>query len=115
MKKALYKVYFKATETLGNGNERRILKEVYMPRFDGITKKHITEEQRIERGTRALQAEHYYNIQYGSTIATQVIFADRWDADTINEFVKRLEGHYPHSQSVMNTIAKVAREMMEEK
>lgn len=114
MKKPLYKVYSKATETLGNRKERRILKDVYMPRFDGVTNRHITEDQRIEKGTRALQAEHYYSIEYGSTIATEVIVANRWDADTINEFVKRLEEHYPHSQSVVNTIEKVAREMLEE-
>ena len=75
MKKILYKVYFKVTETLYDGKERRILNEVYMPRFDEVTKKHITEEQRIERGTIALKAEHYHDIQYASTIATEIIFA----------------------------------------
>lgn len=38
-----------------------------------------------------------------------------WDADTIMEFVKRLEEHYPHSQTVCNTINKVALEMLQEK
>lgn len=76
MKKQVYKVNFYATETLQNGKERRVLKSVYTPRFDATTRKHITEEQRIERGTQALAAEHYYNIQYGSTIATELIFVE---------------------------------------
>jgi hypothetical protein len=75
MKIALYKVNFWATQTLGNGKERRTLKSVYMPRFDGATRKHITEQERIERGVQALTAEGYYNIEYGSTIATELIVA----------------------------------------
>ena len=38
----------------------------------------------------------------------------RWDAETVAEFVKRLEEHYPHSPSVCSTIHKVAKEMLEE-
>lgn len=75
MKKLMYKVVFHATETLQNGKERRVQKVVYMPRFDEETRKHITTEQRIARGTAALAAERYYNIEYGSTIATELIFA----------------------------------------
>lgn len=75
MKKAMYKVIFTVTETCQNGNERRVQKVVYMPRFDETTRKHITPEQQIERGTAALAAEHYYNIKYGSTVATELIFA----------------------------------------
>ena len=74
MKKAFYKVYFHATETLQNGDERTRLHAVYMPRFDEITGKHITPAQQIERGKAALAAEHYYNIEYGSTVATELIF-----------------------------------------
>lgn len=76
MKKQMYKVYFYATETLGNGKERRRLHAVYMPRFDATTRKHITEEQRIERGTQALAVEGFYNIEYGSTVSTEMIFAE---------------------------------------
>ena len=75
MKEPMYKVIFNVTETLQNGNERRVQKVVYMPRFDEVTKRHISQEQQIERGTRALKAEHYYNIEYGSTVATEIIFA----------------------------------------
>lgn len=75
MKASMYKVIFTATETCQNGNERRVQKAVYMPRFDEVTKKHITPEQQIARGTAALIAEHYYNIEYGSTVATEIIFA----------------------------------------
>lgn len=39
---------------------------------------------------------------------------DEWDAETIEEFVKRLEEHYPRSPSVCNTIKKVADEMLRE-
>lgn len=75
MKKLMYKVIFNATETLQNGKERRVQKVVYMPRFDETTGKHITPEQQIERGTAALLSEHYYDIEYGSTVATELIFA----------------------------------------
>lgn len=75
MKKLMYKVIFNVTETCQNGNERRIQKVVYMPRFDETTGKHITPEQQIVRGIEALKVEHYYNIEYGSTIATEIIFA----------------------------------------
>lgn len=75
MKKVFYKVYFHATEALRNGEERTRLHAVFMPRFDETTRKHITTEQRIERGTAALAAEGYYNIKYGSTVATELIFA----------------------------------------
>lgn len=75
MKKAVYKVYFHATETLQNGNERTRLHAVYMPRFDENTGRHISPEQQIERGTAALAAEGYYNIKHGSTVATELIFA----------------------------------------
>lgn len=75
MKKAMYKVIFTVTETCQNGNERRVQKVVYMPRFDEKTGRHISPEQQIDRGTEALKAEHYYNIEYGSTVATEIIFA----------------------------------------
>lgn len=74
MKKLVYKVVFNVTETLQNGKERRVQKVVYMPRFDEVTGKHITPQQQAERGAAVLAAEHYYNIQYGSTIATELLF-----------------------------------------
>lgn len=75
MKKLVYKVIFFATETLQNGNERRVQKAVYMPRFDEETRKHITPLQQIARGTAVLASEHYYDIEYKSTIATELLFA----------------------------------------
>lgn len=36
----------------------------------------------------------------------------RWDSETIAEFVKRLVAHYPHSQSIINTIEKEAIKML---
>lgn len=77
MKSLVYKVTFWATKSLGNGKEKRTLRAVYMPRFEVVdgAKKHITEEQRIERGATALKMEGYYDIKYGSTIATELITA----------------------------------------
>ena len=75
MKKQMYKVIFDATKTLLNGNEYRVRKAVYMPRFDEVTGKHITPEQQIERGTAALKSDHYYNIEYKSTVATELFLA----------------------------------------
>lgn len=74
MKKQMLKVYFYATETLSNGKEQTRLHAVYMPRKDEQTGQHITREQQIERGTEALAAAHYYNIRYGSTVDTIMIF-----------------------------------------
>lgn len=73
MKKLMYKVIFNVTETCQNGNERRVQKAVYMPRFDEQGK-HIDRFRQIERGGQALTAEHYYNIEYGSTVATEILF-----------------------------------------
>ena len=75
MKKQMLKVYFYATETLSNGKEQTRLHAVYMPRKDEQTGQIITREQQIERGTEALKAAHYYNIRYGSTVETTMIFA----------------------------------------
>jgi len=74
MKKAFYKVYFRATETK-HGKEETRLHAVYMPRRDETTGKTLTIAEQIERGTAALAAEGYYNIKYGSTVATELIFA----------------------------------------
>ena len=74
MKKAVYKVYFHASE-LQNGKEHRTLHAVYMPRKDEETGQYITREQQIERGTAALLAAGFYDIKYGSTIDTFLIFA----------------------------------------
>lgn len=71
----MYKVNFYATETLQNGKERTTLKPVYMTRTDAQTGQRITREQQIERGTKALEDMHYYNIRYGSTIETELFFA----------------------------------------
>lgn len=74
MIKKLYKVYFWATETK-HGKEETRLHAVYMPRVDESTGKLLTTAQQIERGTEALKKEHFYNIKYGSTIASELIFA----------------------------------------
>ena len=37
---------------------------------------------------------------------------ERWDENTINEFVRRLEEHYPHSPTICKTIHRVANEML---
>lgn len=74
MKKRMLKVYFHASE-LQHGKEHRTLHAVYMPHKDEETGQHITREQQIERGTAALLAAGYYDIKYGSTIDTFLIFA----------------------------------------
>lgn len=38
----------------------------------------------------------------------------KFDKATVNEFVKRLEAHYPHSYSTLKTIYKEAKTMLEE-
>lgn len=74
MKKRMLKIYFWATEEQ-HGKEQTRLHAVYMPHKDEETGQHITLEQQIERGTAALLAAGYYDIKYGSTIETTLIFA----------------------------------------
>jgi hypothetical protein len=69
MTRQLYKVYFWATYKKDN---KRALVPVFIPK----TKQSLTKEQQIELGTQALKTEGYYDISYGSTIATELIFAD---------------------------------------
>ena len=73
MKKELYEVIFEATETLQNGNERRVKKSVFMPRFDakGL---HIPIEAQIARGETALREAQYYRITYVETKNKTLIF-----------------------------------------
>lgn len=47
-------------------------------------------------------------------VVVKIEEAIKWDAETINEFVERLQEHYPHSYSTMKTIRKVAEEMKKE-
>lgn len=75
MKHQYYKVYFKASKEVYKGIRERKLIAVYLPKRDETTGKHLNEAQRIERGTAALEAEGYTNIEYGSTILdTELIF-----------------------------------------
>lgn len=39
----------------------------------------------------------------------------KWDADTIEEFAKRLSEHYPHSDSILRAIEREKNKMLEEK
>ena len=73
MKKRMFKVYFHATEEL-HGKEQTRLHAVYMPHTDETTGEPLTTEQQIARGTEALKAANYYNIRYGSTVDTIMIF-----------------------------------------
>lgn len=73
MIKKLFKVYFWATETK-HGKEETRLQAVYMPRVDESTGELLTTAEQIARGTEALKNEHFYNIKYGSTVATELIF-----------------------------------------
>lgn len=63
MTKMYYELTFKVTETLQNGNERRIKKRVLSAPFAKCGK-FIPLEARIDRAAEALKAEHYYDIVY---------------------------------------------------
>lgn len=75
MKVLMYEVIFKATETLQNGKERTITKSVFMKPFDETTGRHNSPQMQITKGTAALRAEHYYNIEYVKTNNKTIIFA----------------------------------------
>ena len=74
MKQHMYEVIFEATETLQNGNERRVKKSVLMPCFDEQTNKHICPEVQVARGEKALKEAHFYNIVYVETKNKTLIF-----------------------------------------
>lgn len=75
MKKKIYEVIFAVTETTNRGNERRIKKAVFMPIF-GKDGRHLPEPYRIERGTAALRAEHFYDIEYVETVTKTLIITE---------------------------------------
>ena len=67
------------------------------------------------------QTERYYlgneelvTTHNDKTMDVAEINGNRWDYETIIEFVKRLEAHYPHTQSIINTIDKEAIKMLGE-
>lgn len=69
MKRVFYKVNFHATD-------KRDKKLYLVPVFIPKTKTPLSKEQQIEIGTRALEAEGYYDISYGSTIEAKLIIAE---------------------------------------
>ena len=72
MNKIYYETIFMCTETLQNGKERRIKKSVFAEMF--IDGKNNGIEQRILKGTKALESLHYYKIEYIDTKKTTFIF-----------------------------------------
>ena len=38
----------------------------------------------------------------------------KWDAETIIELARRIKEHYPHTQSIQNTIDKEVNKMLRE-
>ena len=74
MKQTMYEVIFEATETLQNGNERRVKKGVLMHRFDEKTGRNIPPEVQKARGEKALKDAHFYNIVYIETKNKTLIF-----------------------------------------
>ena len=67
MKQLFDKTYFHATKEVTKGRTHRTLVAVFPPR-------RLTEQERVERGTAALEAEGYKDIKYGSTISNELIF-----------------------------------------
>lgn len=39
---------------------------------------------------------------------------ERWDVKTLQEFARRIKEHYPHTQSIQNTINKEIAKMLVE-
>jgi len=72
MKAMVFENIFMVTMTCNNGNERRIKKSVYSPRFRNG--KFLTEQERIKEGTEILKAECYYNIEYIKAVPTSLLY-----------------------------------------
>ena len=71
----LFEIVFEVTETCMNGNERRLKKSVYSPRF-GENGRLITEPQSIAKGVEVLKQMHYYDITYIKTKAVTLLMTE---------------------------------------
>lgn len=69
MTRQFYKVYFYATDIK---DKKRHLVPVFIPK----TKQPLSTEQQIEMSTQALLSDGYCDVSYGSTIVTELIFAE---------------------------------------
>ncbi len=72
--KKFYVEIFQVTETLQNGKERRVKKEVLSPVFNNG--KHIPEKDRINAAVKLLEENHYYNIEHLETKARDVLMLE---------------------------------------
>lgn len=62
MKEKYIVLTFQVTETLKNGKERTIKKEIYSKPFENG--KHIILEDRIKKSIELLKENNFYNIKY---------------------------------------------------
>lgn len=74
MIKKYYETIFEVTETCQNGKERRIRKSVLSPIFKNG--RHVIEEDRVNKGIKALEEMHYYNIVAVETKTKTLIFTE---------------------------------------
>ena len=76
-------------------------------------------------GTCRIEYQTYLNGRYNGNEAATVDAKDviffatkkkkKWDADTIEEFAKRLSAHYPHSNSILRAIEREKNKMLKER
>ncbi len=74
MKAMVFENIFLVTKSCDNGNELSFKKSVYSPRFRNG--KLLTEQERIAEGTEVLKAEHFYNIRFIKSKATNILYIE---------------------------------------
>ena len=67
----VYEDIFEVTETLQNGNERRIKKSVLSPTFRNG--KHLIQLDREQKAIKQLEELGYYEIQWVKTVSKNII------------------------------------------
>lgn len=94
------------------GNLYRVTKEIKLHTNP------LHKEKIVKTGVYVKETEKTYVFDKFKVNKRNVVrieeMGQKWDEKTIMEFVRRLEEHYPHSNSVVKTIKKVAGEMLEE-
>lgn len=73
--KKYYEVVFCVTETCNNGNEKKYMKSVYVPRFDE-SGRHISPNMQVTSAWQELKRRGYYNIYHVKTICSEIIVVD---------------------------------------
>ena len=93
------------------GNPYKVTKKIKLhtnPLYDA----EVVKTGKFERETTKWYIFDKFKVKKANVVKIEK--AGKYDTETINEFVKRLKEHYPHTISICNTIDKEVKRMLEE-